>query len=41
MKLLNKMMTRFVKEGQLTIIDVDGNPHVSMDLGVSPRLRFA
>ena len=28
MKLLNKMMTRFVKVGQLTIIDVDGNRHV-------------
>jgi len=28
MKLLNKMMTRFVKVGQLTIIDVDGNKHV-------------
>lgn len=28
MKLLNKMMTRFVKQGQLTIIDVDGNRHV-------------
>ena len=28
MKLLNTMMTRFVKVGQLTIIDVDGNPHV-------------
>ena len=28
MKLLNKMMTRFVKVGQLTIIDVDGKRHV-------------
>lgn len=28
MKLLNSMMARFVKVGQLTIIDVDGNKHV-------------
>ena len=28
MKLLNKMMTRFVKQGQLTIIDADGKSHV-------------
>jgi len=28
MKLLNKMMTAFVKVGQLTIIDVDGNRHI-------------
>jgi len=28
MKLLNTMMSRFVKIGQLTIIDVDGNRHV-------------
>ena len=28
MKLLNSMMSRFVKVGQLTIIDADGNPHI-------------
>ena len=28
MKLLNSMMARFVKVGQLTIIDADGNKHV-------------
>jgi len=28
MKLLNSMMTRFVKTGQLTIIDADGRSHV-------------
>ncbi|MEP6342987.1 MAG: cyclopropane-fatty-acyl-phospholipid synthase family protein [Maricaulaceae bacterium] len=28
MKLLNSMMAQFVKVGQLTIIDVDGNKHV-------------
>jgi len=28
MKLLNAMMTQFVKTGQLTIIDVDGNRHI-------------
>ena len=28
MKLLSKMMTRFVKTGQLTILDVDGKVHV-------------
>jgi len=28
MKLLNSMMARFVKVGQLTIIDADGKPHV-------------
>ena len=28
MKLLNSMMARFVKVGQLTIIDADGNEHV-------------
>ena len=28
MKLLNKMMTRFVQKGQLTIIDADGKTHV-------------
>lgn len=28
MKLLNSMMRGFVKVGQLTIIDADGNPHV-------------
>ena len=28
MKLLNKMMARFVQQGQLTIIDADGHQHV-------------
>jgi len=28
MKLLNSMMAQFVKVGQLTIIDADGNKHV-------------
>ena len=28
MKLLDAMMKRFVKVGQLTLIDADGTPHV-------------
>ena len=36
MKLLNTMMARFVKVGQLTIIDVDGKSHVHGPGGVGP-----